>query len=426
MVNFLKINFNIFILSLKNLRFNFARILLIFLGIISINIILYFLIALAIGVKTSVIDAYLETIPVNEIIVSKQAFVMNLPILNNFSFTSKKEINDTVLTQIRDIKGVAAVEPVLNINFPVSILIELFGYKFKSDLAVSGIAQTLINSDNLTLTRKFEHNIVTDKIIPALVSYNIIDLYNMNFAEANNLPKLSYKSVIGRHFTLTFGVSSFGETAKVMSIRCEIVGLSKRAELLGLTIPLDTVKQLNLWFNNKYIPEYSNVYVRTEKVSQIKEVSEKINKLGFNAFSMQDIVSKINNVGLGIIAILSIVIFSISIAVLFNIFNYYLTLIKSQENDIRILRLIGFSIANIRKIYLFQAFISSITISIFSMLISRIIIKYANNYVSLNIKKFAGIELTLFFTHYYIDIILSTACIFIILISVFAAVRKGV
>ncbi|HON57809.1 MAG TPA: hypothetical protein PLJ38_12405, partial [bacterium] len=59
------------LLSLKNLKFNFFRIFFIFLGLISISVILYFFLALSLGIKKNLIDQYLETIPVNEIIVTR-------------------------------------------------------------------------------------------------------------------------------------------------------------------------------------------------------------------------------------------------------------------------------------------------------------------------------------------------------------------
>ncbi len=422
----LSLNKNLFILSLKNLRFNISKVAIVFMGLTSINILLYFLISLGAGIKENIIDKYLETIPVNEIVVSKQSYIINLPLISNLSMSGKSDITDKVFNEISNLHGVEKVYPVQNLNFPVSIFIELFNYKFKSDLAVTGISGTLLKTDDIELSKPFKYDFNKDKYIPALVSYSIIDLYNSNFAEANNLPRLSYKSVIGRHFTLIFGESSFGPTGKIQKIRCEIVGLSKRAELLGLTIPIETVDSLNRWFNNEYTPTYSSLYVKTNKVGYMTEVSEKIRKLGFNAFSLKEVVEKINTVSFSIISLVFALIASISITVIFNIFNYYLTLVKSQEQDIKILRLIGFSIRDIRKIYLFQTFFVTLIAVATSILTARIIIYYGNTFLSKKIYEFAHINLEVFLTPVSTDIYIFSGALLITLFTVYFAVKEVV
>ncbi len=422
----LQINFNLFRLSLKNLRYNSVRIFFVFMGLVSISVILYVLISLSEGIRTNIIDKYLQTIPVNEIQVSKKSFVMNIPFLNNFSFNSNAEITDTTLAQITAIAGVNKVYPLLNINFPVSILIELWGFQFNSDLAVTGISSELIESDNLQLSRKFIYDMKKDANIPALVSYSIIDLYNSNFSEANKLPKISYKAIIGRHFTLTFGKSiQFASNNKEKKIRCEISGLSKRADLLGLTIPLETVKQLNKWYKPDYQPSYSSVILKTSAVKDMPIVSEKIRKMGFNVYSLNEIVDKINIVSFGILAIVLIVIISISTAVVFNIFNYYMTLIKSQEQDIKIMRLIGFSNSNIRRLYIFQSLFVTAIASCMSIAIGRTFVKTADWFVTKKIFEFTKVNISLFSTPYWLDFSLVSAALFITLLTVFLAIKKN-
>ena len=420
------INKNLFILSLKNLRFNKSKVLIVFMGLASINILLYFLISLGFGIKENIIDKYLETIPVNEVVATKKSYVINLPLISNLSLSSKNEIDDKILNEISNLEGADKTYPVQNLNFPVSILIELFGYKFKSDLAVAGISESLLKSDSIELTKPFKFDFDKDKNIPALVSYGIIDLYNSNFAEANNLPKLSYKSVVGRHFTLNFGESSFGPTGKIKSLRCEIVGLSKRAELLGLTIPIETVNHLNKWFNEKYVPVYSTLYVKTKKVGDITKVSEKIRNLGFNAYSLKEVVEKINAVSASVIMIAFVLIGSIIIAVIFNIFNYYLTLIKSQEQDIRILKLIGFSTNNIKKIYLFQSFFITVLSSALSVAAARFMIYNLNIFLSKKVQEFARLNLNIFSIPASTDICIFAGSIIITLITVNFAVKTAV
>ncbi|HPG31229.1 MAG TPA: hypothetical protein PLQ81_10630, partial [bacterium] len=159
------INKNLFILSLKNLRFNKSKVLIVFMGLASINILLYFLISLGFGIKENIIDKYLETIPVNEIVATKKSYVINLPLISNLSLSSKNEIDDKILNEISNMEGADKTYPVQNLNFPVSILIELFGYKFKSDLAVAGISESLIKSDNIELTKPFKFDFDKDKNI---------------------------------------------------------------------------------------------------------------------------------------------------------------------------------------------------------------------------------------------------------------------
>ena len=396
-------------------------------GLISISVILYVLFSLSEGIKKNVIDKYLQTIPVNEIIVSKKSFVMNIPVLSNFSFNSNANITDTTLTEISAIAGIKKIYPVLNINFPVSIYIDLFNYKFQSDLAVTGIPAELIEEDQLKLSRPFKFDSKADKDIPALISFNIVDFYNSNFAEANKLPKFSYKSIIGRHFTLLFGQTSLKQTTgKTKNIRCQISGLSKRADLLGLTVPIETVMELNKWYSPDYQPSYASIILKTDNIKDMPVISEKIKNMGYNVYSLNEIIDKINSVSFGAIAIVMIVIVTISAAVVFNIFNYYMTLIKSQESDIRILRLIGFSIANIRKIYIYQSLLITAAAIFISITTARFIVSRADILISKKIFELTKADISLFASPVWIDASLAGSAIIITAITVFLAIRKHI
>ncbi|HPP88599.1 MAG TPA: hypothetical protein PLM75_12145, partial [bacterium] len=147
------------LLSLKNLKFNFFRIFFIFLGLISISVILYFFLALSLGIKKNLIDQYLETIPVNEIIVTRKNFMLNVPLLKNFSFSGSSDITQEIISKISEIKGVKKIYPVQNISFPVSIYIDLFGYNFQSDLAISGIPSELLEEDHIKLKGEFKYEL---------------------------------------------------------------------------------------------------------------------------------------------------------------------------------------------------------------------------------------------------------------------------
>jgi ABC-type lipoprotein release transport system permease subunit len=74
----------------------------------------------------------------------------------------------------------------------------------------------------------------------------MMDVLSAGVSIHTNLPTIAPEMLIGRHFNLLVGQSSFGAAAgPVQQLRCEIVGISDQVGLGGPTIPLDVLQDFS-------------------------------------------------------------------------------------------------------------------------------------------------------------------------------------
>src|SRR6185436_15902084 len=90
------------------------------------------------------------------------------------------------------------------------------------------------------------------------------------------------------------------ETRKNLSLR--VAGLLKETRGESdwtVYLPLDQVKQLNEWAQNRHInynkEGYSQVIVKVSDVSQVLDIADQITQMGFQAFTPQSFVQGINS-----------------------------------------------------------------------------------------------------------------------------------
>lgn len=80
--------------------------------------------------------------------------------------------------------------------------------------------------------------------IPAMVPRAILDLVNSGISVNTDLPQLSVDALIGKHFTLHLGTSSFKRGAS-RPVRCVVVGISDQIGAGGPAIPYEAALRLS-------------------------------------------------------------------------------------------------------------------------------------------------------------------------------------
>src|SRR5207248_1549535 len=85
------------------------------------------------------------------------------------------------------------------------------------------------------------------KPIPGIAATRLLEIYNKSFAPARKLPQISPSMVVGFIFPVEFNRSFVAQTAPgpVTASQIQIVGVSERGLLAGITIPLDVAIRLN-------------------------------------------------------------------------------------------------------------------------------------------------------------------------------------
>ncbi|NOR45557.1 MAG: hypothetical protein GQ534_08245 [Candidatus Delongbacteria bacterium] len=264
--------------------------------------------------------------------------------INTPSFLGKGELSDKDVTYFENIEGVKQVSPTYSLEAPSILKGRFFDMAYGTDLSVFGEE------------RPFEgkwYNKNDIKVVRAIVSSKLLDIYNSSFAPANNLPKLSEKIVVGRKFKLTMGKNSFSESEKSISTSVIIIGMDSNVEFLGITLPAvilkKIAKELNTPISISNIKLFFNTSVEMIKAS--KTITSKGYKIKENE---NDIFRTLNNYLSRIDVILFLPIIFILIIIFIFIQNQLKYMLLNLKREMGIQIAMGVYYLDVIKIWLFQ------------------------------------------------------------------------
>ena len=207
--------------------------------------------------------------------------------------------------------------------------------------------------------------------IPVVVSTYLLELWNGSIAPAHGYPKLSKETLgtfLGMSFDVHLGRSMFtskSSNVKPITRKFQLVGISRRAIPLGVTLPLSYAQQMNKYFSNrdeagdvldvekKKFTTFSSVIVRVKSKSQITSFLAYIKRLGFTQKDTN--AETIGLVILFVTGILVFISFVIIIIAAINIANTYFMIISELRRQIGTTRAIGANRGDIRAIFLTEA-----------------------------------------------------------------------
>lgn len=113
--------------------------------------------------------------------------------------------------------------------------------------------------------------------IPAVVPRAILDLVNSGISVNTNLPQLSVDALIGKHFTLHLGTSSFRKGPS-RPVRCVVVGISDQIGAGGPAIPFAAAQRLS-----QEEPLLHTLTVQLESPELSATVVPRLDQLGLHA-----------------------------------------------------------------------------------------------------------------------------------------------
>lgn len=269
--------------------------------------------------------------------------------------------NANALTQqdletLQNINHVTVAYPQINYENLSSLQVSLLGQGFQTDAMIFGIPFEILK-DDLPNYESVNNQDPLQEPYPAVISRRIVDLYNVTVAPTNNLPTFSEQDIAGIEFTILPGQSTFFPqlSSSEPTRRARITGFSTKVDLVGITLPLETVRYLNQQANPDYEESYPKIFIQVDKEQNVPQVAANIETLGFITSSAREEIQifeqnfRIVTIGLSMISLIILFVSGLTIA------NTFLSAVNERKEEIGIMRAIGARRADIQKIFLAEA-----------------------------------------------------------------------
>lgn len=309
-----------------------------------------FLLAFVGGTRKAIMDRVVSSLPITHLTVVPRAFSLSV-----LRFESPfSTLNERAVERIAAIEGVERVMPMAGLRVPAQLRADFFGQGFVTDTGVFGIERALVE-DQLPAGQAFDAG--APGPIPAVISGDLIDMYNTGFAKANDLPQLTPEILRGRSAMLYLGSSSFNPRAgaEVRAVAVRLVAASDRVPLVGISVPLERVNAWNAELAGEGSPQYVQLTVVARRAEDVDRIAGQIEAMGWTVTTGREIAERVRTltdvlrVAFGTIGLVVLVVAGIGIA------NALLLSVMERRHEIGIFRSVGASRGDIRLLFLVEA-----------------------------------------------------------------------
>jgi hypothetical protein len=339
---------------------------------------LVFLLALGLGLRSTVLD---KIFPLDRLEVAAEGrsldlFAVRLP-LGGDTLDSK------TVAELMSIPGVRRVYPKMKLTVPAVASGGgwLLGSALQTELVADGIDPELVadevgpafrapdlegssscrsdrdcGGDGYCARAGTEAVGTCRAYIPAIVSHHLVELYNGSLRRAYRLPELEPERLIGVTADLSFGASMVrpGAARAVVREKVRLVGFSDRAIAIGLTLPLDVVRDLNVRFSTpKAADEYHSAIVELEApqdaagvIAAIEGRDLLVSDRGARraADSLALLMAVLAAVGATVLAVAAI-----------SVGHAFFLTVAGRRRELAVMRAVGASRGDIRRVVVLEA-----------------------------------------------------------------------
>jgi ABC-type antimicrobial peptide transport system permease subunit len=330
-----------------------------------------FFVALGGGVKNIITHDLLGALPVNQIEVAPKRFDVGMTQQKSL-FAMK--FDDDMIERFLSIPEIRSVYPKMNLRAPVRAIIPIpasfqkhgMASAFHTELVIQGIDPLAIPSDEAD-PKEFKHKGTpsAQNPIPCLISTRLLDLYNATLADLRGFPKLNAQATrLVPIFEIIVGSSVFRSATHEKGERrypSRIYGVSNRAILVGITIPIQYVKEINRIYNpDDKANTYQSAIIETYSPDQIPIVLKKLDSLGFALDSGQIFARKVGEIILLITVLLSMISAVIMLIAAISISHTFFMAIYERRYQIGLMRAVGATRNTIRILVMTESAIVGI------------------------------------------------------------------
>lgn len=195
------------------------------------------------------------------------------------------------------------------------------------------------------------------KPIPVVAASRLIEIYNKSFAPARGLPQLSSTMLVGFSFPVDWNRSFVAAVAPgpVTSSQAQVVGVSDRGLLAGVTVPLAVAVRLNQAANAD-ASTFTGVALQATDPSDVPRLVAAVKDMGLRVDDQERRMSE--NAGAAVaITTSAMALLSALICVLaaFNIAHALSASVRARERELGVMRAVGASRGDLFRLVLAEA-----------------------------------------------------------------------
>jgi len=348
---------DLFIMGLRNLTRRKARTILTTVGVVIGSFIIIIMISIGIGMNSNFDTQVMQQGGMTTISVNTNADILDED--GKYINSKQQKLDDTLVEQIKAINHVKAVTPVIQKNASLMAgkymgWLYITAMDFESfdafDFPELSFGEYPTIEDNSTIifgssqpTEFYDPNsrvyqpklidIQKDKVVLKFDEYQIVEKKKAFSLPLNNIAKMVQTD--GEFDYNTY--MDLDYFIKIYSKYCNTLSLEDRKKAI------------------KSIQEYQQIKLNVDNINNVEDVQDKIEELGFQSFSNVQFIMPLKTASRNIQIILGIMGAFIMLGSAISIANTMVMSIYERTKEIGIMKVMGCTVRDIRKLFLFEA-----------------------------------------------------------------------
>ncbi len=315
----------------------------------------------------------------------------------NFDSKTKKELNEKAVSSFNKLPNVVGVMPVKQDSG------RIIAGKYIADIPIKGVPPETMDLFEFKLAegRLLNSSDKLSFVFGGGVKYGFFNPKNMNNFKQPDIDLMKDKLSFTFDDGMSMGMDT-GNASKNKEYKIEAVGLLEEGDFetdWAVYIPIHTLEKLqkekvnnSLDKKNKVSKEFDSVMVKVDNIENVKAIQDTIKDMGYEAHSLTEFLDEMKNMSritqfiLGGIGGVSLLIAAIGIT------NTMIMSIYERTKEIGIMKVIGASLKDIRKLFLLE----SAFIGLFGGIVG-VVLSYLISYIinQLSIGLVPGVESSL-------------------------------
>lgn len=326
------------------------------------SLLLIFFISIGLGVQ-NVLDRFLSSdLPAEQVRVTPPGIQAGF----FQTETGGMEITEEIRVSLEEMPLVARVDPQIYAHVPAYLRGHLGGQPYYTDITLEGVTCEFLG-DSLLESIDWSYSLEDSsrKLLPVVLSENLLLLYNAGFAESNNLLGLTPEGVIGMECSVTLGRSSIAELDHTpVTVRARIEATSRNMNLFAIGVPFEFVDQINSLFLPEDTRRYSALVITAVSAEDVPSIVREVEETGLRAETRRGIAQKAEILVGAVTAALSALAAAILLSALSSAIHTLVNDLRNRRFALGVLIALGTPYDRLAMIFSFQIFFMSMITTI--------------------------------------------------------------